>query len=563
MPTNHAILSASSSHRWLECPPSAKLCAELPDTSSEYAQEGTDAHALCEHRLKALLGRETTDPTENLTYYNEEMERCAVEYATYAYEQVKKAKVACNDPIVLIEQKLDFSRWVPEGFGTGDCVIVADGTLSVIDFKYGKGVEVRAENNPQMMLYALGALELFDGIYDISAVNMIIFQPRRDNISEYAISKEELLRWANEILTPTAQLTANGDGDFKAGKHCRFCKVRATCRKLAEYNLALARYDFEPPATLDNIEIAAILAKADELVSWVTDVKEYALRQALSGVSYDGFKVVEGRSNRKYTDENEVVEAVKSAGYDPYEHSVLGITAMTSLLGKKKFNELLGGLIEKPQGKPTLVSISDKRPAIHTANEDFKEENNMPKFINPTNVITGPDARWSYANIWEAKSINGGAPKFSVSLIIPKSDTRTVEKIKVAIEAAYKEGESKLKGNGRSVPALSAIKNPLRDGDTERPDDEAYANSYFINANSATAPGIVDANCNPILERSEVYSGVYGRASISFYAFNSNGNKGIACGLNNLQKIRDGEPLGGRTRAEDDFATDDDDDFLS
>ena len=181
----------------------------------------------------------------------------------------------------------------------------------------------------------------------------------------------------------------------------------------------------------------------------------------------------------------------------------------------------------------------------------------MSKFINPTKVITGPDTRWSYANIWEAKSINGGAPKFSISLIIPKSDTKTVEKIKAAIEAAYKEGESKLKGNGRSVPALSAIKNPLRDGDTERPDDEAYANSYFINANSSAAPG------NPILERSEVYSGVYGRASISFYAFNSNGNKGIACGLNNLQKIRDGEPLGGRTRAEDDFATDDDDDFLS
>lgn len=193
----------------------------------------------------------------------------------------------------------------------------------------------------------------------------------------------------------------------------------------------------------------------------------------------------------------------------------------------------------------------------------------MTKFTNPTKVITGPNTRFSYANVWEAKSINGGAPKFSVSLIIPKSDTRTVEKIKAAIEAAYKEGESKLKGNGRSVPALSAIKNPLRDGDTERPDDEAYANSYFINANSATAPGIVDANCNPILERSEVYSGVYGRASISFYAFNSNGNKGIACGLNNLQKIRDGEPLGGRTRAEDDFATEaeaapsSDDDFLS
>lgn len=182
---------------------------------------------------------------------------------------------------------------------------------------------------------------------------------------------------------------------------------------------------------------------------------------------------------------------------------------------------------------------------------------------NPMKVITGSDTRWSYANVWEAKSINGGTPKFSVSLIIPKSDTRTIAKIKAAIEAAYREGEAKLKGNGKTVPPLSAIKTPLRDGDTERPDDSAYANAYFINANSATAPGIVDANLQPILERSEVYSGVYGRASINFYAFNSNGNKGIACGLNNLQKIRDGEPLGGKSRAEDDFATEIDEDFLS
>lgn len=187
----------------------------------------------------------------------------------------------------------------------------------------------------------------------------------------------------------------------------------------------------------------------------------------------------------------------------------------------------------------------------------------MSKNTNPMKVITGPETRWSYANIWEAKSINGGTPKFSVSLIIPKSDTRTLDKIKAAIEAAYKEGEAKLKGNGKSVPALSTIKTPLRDGDLERPDDEAYANSYFVNANSATAPGVVDANLDPILERSEVYSGVYGRASINFYAFNSNGNKGIACGLNNLQKIRDGESLGGKSRAEDDFATSVDDDFLS
>lgn len=182
---------------------------------------------------------------------------------------------------------------------------------------------------------------------------------------------------------------------------------------------------------------------------------------------------------------------------------------------------------------------------------------------NPMKVITGPETRWSYANVWEAKSINGGTPKFSVSLIIPKSDTVTIKKIQAAIEAAYKEGEAKLKGNGRSVPALSVLKTPLRDGDTERPDDEAYAGAYFVNANSATAPGIVDADRQPILDRSEVYSGVYGRASINFYAFNSNGNKGIACGLNNLQKIRDGEPLGGKSRAEDDFATEEDEDFLS
>ena len=375
MPNNHAILSASSSHRWLECPLSAKLCSEQPDTASEYAQEGTDAHALCEHKLKALLGMETTDPTENLTYYNEEMERCANEYAVYVSEQVEKTKSVCKGPVVLVEQRLDFSRWVPEGFGTGDCVIVADGTLTIVDMKYGLGILVSAENNPQMMLYALGALELFDSIYDINTVSMTIFQPRRDNISEHTISKEDLLRWADEVLAPTALLAIKGEGEFKAGDHCRFCKARKTCRKRAEYNLELARYDFEPPATLDDIEIADILAKADELVSWVTDVKEYALHQALSGVSYDGFKVVEGRSNRKYTDENAVVEAVKSAGFDPYEHSVLGITAMTALLGKKKFTELLGGLIEKPQGKPTLVPMSDKRPAINTANEDFKEDN--------------------------------------------------------------------------------------------------------------------------------------------------------------------------------------------
>ena len=190
------------------------------------------------------------------------------------------------------------------------------------------------------------------------------------------------------------------------------------------------------------------------------------------------------------------------------------------------------------------------------------EAKKVARMLNPTKVITGPRTRWSYANVWDPKSINGGDPKYSVSLIIPKSDTRTIAKIEAAIQAAYEEGESKLRGNSKTVPALSVLKTPLRDGDRERPDDEAYRNSYFINANSATKPGIVDADRNPILDRSEVYSGVYGRASVNFYAFNSNGNKGIACGLNNLQKISDGEPLGGKSRAEDDFDTDDEDDFL-
>ena len=375
MSNKHAVLSASSSHRWLACPPSALLCAKEKDVSSEFAVQGTDAHSLCEYKVKKLLGQKSEDPTENLTYFNQEMADCSDMYAQYATEQVQKAKEKCKDPIVLVEQRLDFSKWVPEGFGTGDCVIVADETLTVIDFKYGVGILVEAENNPQMMCYALGALTLFDGIYDITEVSMTIFQPRRDNISTYTISKEELLKWADEVLSPAAQLAAKGEGEFKAGSHCQFCKVKATCRKRAEYNLELARYDFEMPANLEDEEIEVILSKADELASWVGDIKEYALQQAVSGKEWTGWKLVEGRSNRRYVNETAAADKVQSAGYDPYEHKVLGITAMTKLLGKTKFEELLGGLIEKPQGKPTLVPVSDKRPAMNTAANDFKEDN--------------------------------------------------------------------------------------------------------------------------------------------------------------------------------------------
>lgn len=374
----HAYLSASASHRWLACPPSAKLCANIADQSSEYAQQGTDCHELCAYLVEKALGRAGTDPTENLTFYDAEMQSCAEEYRNYILEQIEATKKLCQDPQVMIEQRLDFSRWVENGFGTGDCVIVADEVLQIIDYKHGLGVLVSAGDdehggNSQMMCYALGALEAYGDLYDIHQIKMTIFQPRRDNISTYTISKKDLLKWANEVLAPTAQLAYTGKGEFKAGDHCQFCKVKATCRKRAEYNLELAKYDFEMPATLDDIEIAAILAKVDEMISWGNDIKEYALQQAQSGVHFDGWKIVEGRSNRKFTDEAAVAFKVKDAGYDPYEKKLLGITAMSTLLGKKKFEELLGELVYKPPGKPILVPESDKRLVMNTTQEDFNE----------------------------------------------------------------------------------------------------------------------------------------------------------------------------------------------
>lgn len=372
---NHALLSASSSHRWLNCPPSAKLCAQEENQSSPYAQQGTDAHSLCQFKLEQALGLNTKDPTENLEFYDGEMENCAEEYVSFVMEQLEEAKQHCSDPVVLIEQHLDFSRYVEgEGYGTGDCVIVSDGVLQVIDYKHGLGILVSADENPQMMCYALGAIELFDGIYDIDTVKMTIFQPRRDNVSTYTLSKEELLKWGREVLSPIAKLAYAGEGEFKAGDHCQFCKIKATCSKRAEYNLELAKYDFEMPANLDNTEIGVILTKVDNLVAWVNDIKEFALQQALSGTKYDGFKVVEGRSTRKYTDEQSVAKAVTVAGFDPYERKLLGITAMTSALGKKKFEEILGSLVIKAPGKPTLVPENDKRTEFNTAQIEFNEK---------------------------------------------------------------------------------------------------------------------------------------------------------------------------------------------
>ena len=374
MPGKHAILSASSSERWINCPPSARLCENYPDRGSDYAAEGTDAHTLCEFRLKQALGLPAKDPIEDLGWYNEEMEECAAAYTAYVMELVEAAKQSGSTPTVLIEQRVDFSRWVESGFGTADCIVIADRILNIVDYKHGQGVEVSAVDNSQMKLYALGALEIVDYLYDIEEVQMTIFQPRKGNVSVFQISREALLEWAEGELTRQAQLAFEGKGEFSCGEWCRFCKAKAECRERANANLALAQLEFQLPALLDDEEIAEILGKLDALVSWATDVKEYALQQAVSGKAWTGWKLVEGRSNRRYTNENAVIAAVLQAGYDPYEKKVLGITAMQKALGKARFEELLSPFIEKPQGKPTLVPESDKRPAMNTAKNDFMEE---------------------------------------------------------------------------------------------------------------------------------------------------------------------------------------------
>jgi len=374
----HALLSASSSERWMNCPPSARLCENYEDKGSNYAAEGTDAHTLCEYKLKLALGIKAIDPTAELTYYDSEMEECATGYAEHILELLAVVKESCPDPLVLTEQRVDFSKYVPEGFGTCDCIIVADGELIICDYKHGRGVQVEVEGNSQMRLYALGALEMFDGIYNIQTVDMIVYQPRRDNISSETLTKEALCQWADEDLKPAAELAFDGNGEFKCGDWCVFCKAKHDCRTRAECNLELAKYDFQPPPFLETHEIADILGRVDELVSWASDIKEYALAEALKGVTFDGFKVVEGRSNRRYTDDAAVAETVTQNGHDPYEHKLLGITAMEKLLTKKRFAELLGSLVEKPQGKPTLVPVGDKRQelSITSAADDFADQEN-------------------------------------------------------------------------------------------------------------------------------------------------------------------------------------------
>jgi len=366
--SRHAILSASGAHRWMACTPSARLELEFDESESEAAAEGTAAHALCEHKLRRALKMLSKKPVSKFDC--DEMDAHTDAYVEFVLETIAQAKLACNDPLVLIEQKLDFSRYVPDGFGTGDCVIAADGTLHIIDFKFGMGKIIAAEKNPQMMLYTLGVLELFDCIYDISSVAMTIFQPRRGNVSTYTMNKESLYQWAEEVLKPTAELAFNGEGEYVSGEHCQFCRAAVKCRARAEAKLKLAAFEFALPPLLADEEIGEILILIGDLTSWANEIMAYATDAAVShGKQWPGFKAVEGRSNRKYGDEEAVAGAAKAAGYrDIYKQSLITITEMEKLMGKTKFNEILGGLVIKPPGKPTLVPLSDKRPELNISN---------------------------------------------------------------------------------------------------------------------------------------------------------------------------------------------------
>lgn len=373
--SKHAILSASGAHRWMNCTPSARLEQEFDDNSGEAAAEGTAAHALSEHKLRKALKMRSKKPVS--PYDSDEMDNYTDGYVEFVLEVIEQAKKVCSDPLILIEQRLDFSKYVPEGFGTGDCLIIADGTLHIIDFKYGQGVLVSAEDNPQMKLYALGALDLFDGIYDIEMVSMTIYQPRRENVSTSTVSKENLYQWAEEVLKPKAELAFNGDGNYCPGEWCQFCRAAVKCRERAEAKMKLATFEFALPPLLSDEEIADILSSIGDLTNWANEIIAYATDAAVNhGKKWPGFKVVEGRSNRKYKDEEAVAEAAKNAGYrDIYKQSLITITEMEKLMGKSKFNEILGELVMKPPGKPTLVPVSDKRPEMNTssAKNDFME----------------------------------------------------------------------------------------------------------------------------------------------------------------------------------------------
>lgn len=377
----HALLSASGAKRWLMCPPSARLEEGFKDTTSSYAEEGTRAHTLAEARIRHdILG--VIDKKELKKIWKKvdpdtEMEEMTELYQDLITEKFAEAKARTKDAMLLIEERLDFSHIVPEGFGTGDAIIIADGVMEVIDLKYGKGVHVYAEENPQARLYGIGALNKFGFMYDIKEVAMTIVQPRLDNVSTETLTVEELTQWGEEYVKPRAELADRGEGEFCAGDHCKFCKAKAICRARAEEALSLAKHDFMTPPVLSDEEIPNILMLLDKAEAWIKDIREYAYEKALGGTKWPGFKLVAGRSNRCYIDEEIVADKLKSEGYEEgqiYNKKLKGITDMEKLIGKKAFPEVLGEFVIKPEGKPTLVPVSDKREELNSAVNDFKEE---------------------------------------------------------------------------------------------------------------------------------------------------------------------------------------------
>lgn len=388
----HAILSASSAARWLVCPPSARLEERFKatcnyDTSSVYAEEGTLAHEFAELTLRWRMDRishkdylATLETLRANDLYSEEIEKEVDKYVTYVLESYVAAKAIVPDPILFIEEKLDFSHVVEEGFGTGDAGVIADGTMEIIDLKYGKGVKVEAYENPQLKLYALGALNNYEMLYDITKVKLTIVQPRLNNIVSWEVSVKDLYKWTEEVVKPIAAKAYEGKGILKAGEHCKFCAVKAMCGTLSARNVALARNEFKDPYLLTEKQLIDIYKQIPMLVDWANAVGEYLLKKAMSGEKVEGYKLVEGQSRRKWADEEKVQAKLKEEGYpeDLYNKTTLkGISDIERLVGKQAFPEMFKGLVDKPRGNPILVPESDKRPAIDViqqAQKDFGNE---------------------------------------------------------------------------------------------------------------------------------------------------------------------------------------------
>ena len=384
MPGQHALLSPSAAHRWLNCTAAPRLEENVEDKSSSYADEGTLAHAYCAKHLKTFLGVDTVDEDAEISqfyelYHTGEMDEYTDTYKTIVLEKFNQARTKTRDAQLLVEVRLDFTKYMPEAFGTADAAIIADGCLEIIDFKYGKGVKVSAHENPQMKIYALGAYEAFSFEYNITRVRMTIVQPRIDNLSEFEITADDLQKWAVETLQPKAKEAFSGEGKQKPGVWCQFCKVKARCKALTETALNLAKEKADPNL-LTPAEIANdVLPFIDIVKSWLTGVEEYTLQAALNGTNYPGYKIVAGRSIRKITDAEAVMQELQSNAFAEESYmkprELRSITDLEKLVGKKRFAELCGKWIEKPQGKPTLVPESDKRPAYDTTADDFKDVN--------------------------------------------------------------------------------------------------------------------------------------------------------------------------------------------